>query len=244
VQTIAKLNCNTDYGSVKLKRVVKADHDDLKENIGYWGAFRFIHSTGKLQDLALVITVALTAIFVYYTISYSMPRFLNEGYCTDKKVTLKQSCTFHKSVLFDLGVISLFEPLGVLVAVIFMEIIGRKKTFHVSVAFQIVTLTALYFCVSKTYSFIFFTASKFFAAQIGFSPYILSSEYFPTEVRSFVLSAVVVSGRIGACAGIACSQFVFNFSPRVVLLLTQIGGVIISVCLCVLKRETVGKNIE
>ncbi|XP_063679061.1 putative transporter SVOPL [Bolinopsis microptera] len=243
VQTIAKLNCNSGSGIIKLKRV-EDDDDTYNKETGLFGALNFIKATGRMTDLVVVYALGFTAIFIYYTISYSMPRFLNEGYCTGIKVTQDESCIFNKSVLFDLGVISLFEPLGVLVAVILMEIIGRKKTFQSSVLLQLIALTALYFCVNDKYSFVFFTISKFSAAQIGLSQFILGAEYFPTEVRSFVVSFGLVFNRIGACAGIACSQFIFNLHPRIVLAFAQIAAVVVSICLCVLGKETAGTHIE
>ena len=243
VQTIAKFNCNSGSGIIKLKR--EEDDDDTNKNeTGFFGALNFIKATGRMKDLVVVNALGFTAIFLYYTISYSMPRFLNEGYCSGVTVTQDASCVFDKKVLFDLGVISLFEPLGVLVAVVLMEIIGRKKTFQSSVLLQLVALTALYFCVSDNYSFAFFTIAKFSAAQFGLSPFILGAEYFPTEVRSFVVSFGLVFNRIGACAGIASSQFIFNLNPRLVLALNQTAAVVVSICLCVLGKETAGTHIE
>ena len=98
--------------------------------------------------------------------------------------------------------------------------------------------------MGNTYTFVFFTLSKFSAAQLGVSPFILGSEYFPTEVRSFVVAAVVGVGRIGACVGIACSQYVFDLNPRLDLLVTQILAVVVGICLSALKKETAGTQIE
>ena len=243
VRTMAKLNCTAGSESIRLKR----EEENLEiagKEIGHWGALNYIKEAGRIKDFLLIMTLGSTAIFIYYIVSYSMPRFLNEGYCSDEKVTLEQSCVFEKSVLFDLGVISLFEPLGVLVAVIMMEFVGRKNTFQSSVALLLVAITPLYFCVGETYAFVFFTLSKFSAAQLGFSPFILGSEYFPTEVRSYVLTIGVAFQRIGACVGIGCSHVVFDLNPRLILMLTQFGAVIVSICLWALRKETVGILIE
>jgi hypothetical protein len=241
--TIARLNCASGSKFIKLSRKENVNEDEPNQ-LGCWGAISYIKSTGRVKDFVAILIIGTIAIFVYYSVSYSMPRFLNEGYCSNEKATLEQSCRFDKTVLFDLGVISLFEPLGVLVAVIQMEAIGRKNTFNGSIALMTVVLTALYFCVNKTYSSLFFTASKFFAAQVAFSPILLGSEYFPTEVRSFVLTIGLTFQRIGAFSGIAAAQFVFDLDPRFVFLSNQIGAIIIGVCFCALKKETAGTQIE
>ena len=244
VQTIAKFNCATRSHAIKLKRGENVDGDETNENgIGFYGALNFIKVTGRLKDFVVILALGFTSMFIYYTVSYSMPRFINEGYCSGEKVAQKQSCSYNKLVLIDLAVINSFELLGVLVAVILMEIIGRKKAFQSSVALQLLAVTALYFCVNDTYFIVFFTFLNFSAAQTGFSHSILGAEYFPTEVRSFVLSIGLVFQRIGACAGIACTQYVFDINPRVVLALTQMATVVVSICLCVLGKETVGTHI-
>ena len=244
LQTIQKLNCAAASKKIKLKRDACSSDEDESKNVGFWGGLSYIKSIGRTKDLVVINAIAFAAILIYYIAGYSMPRFLNEGYCSEVLVAEHEKCKFDKSVLFDLGVISLFEPLGVVIAVILLEIIGRKKTFQASVLFLLVALTALYFCVNNTFSFIFFTIVKFTAAPIAYSPFILGSEYFPTEVRSFTIAVIVAAGRVGACSGIAVSQFVFNLSPRLVLALTQIAAVILSVCYCALKKETVGTTIE
>ena len=244
LQTIQKLNCAGDGMNIKLKRDDRLSDDNQSKNLGFWGALGYINSTGRTKDLVIICAISFMAILIYYIAGYSMPRFLNEGYCSDVVVAEHEKCKFDKSVLFDLGVISLFEPLGVVLAVIFLEIIGRKKTFQANVLLLLIALTALYFCVNNTFSFIFFTVVKFSAASIGYSPFLLGSEYFPTEVRSFTIAVIVACGRVGAFLGIAASQFVFNFSPRLVLALAQIAAVILSICLCALQKETVGISIE
>ena len=243
VRTLAKLNCITGSKSIRLKREKENVENSAKE-IGHWGALNYINEAGRLKDFSVIMTLGLAVSFVYYFISYSMPRFLNDGYCSEEKVTLEQSCVFEKSVLFDLGVISLFEPLGVLVAVIMMEFVGRKKTFQSSFVLLTVAITALYFCVGKTYSIVFLILTKFSVAQIGYSPFILGSEYFPTEVRSFTAAAALGVGKVGALVGMGCSQFVFELNPRLVLLATQVGALVVSICLWALRKETVETNIE
>ncbi|XP_063679060.1 putative transporter svop-1 [Bolinopsis microptera] len=240
--TVAKLNCTAGNMTVRLKRGQKSDDNS---GLGCCSSLTYIKSNGLLKNLIVITTFGAAATFIYYAISYSMPRFLNEGYCSDEIVPVELSCHFDKSVLFDLGIISLFEPLGVLVATVMIETrLGRKITFQSSVLLLLIATASLYVCVNKTYAFVFFTISKFAAAQIVFGLYLLGAEYFPTEVRSFVIAVGLGFWRVGASAGIACSQFIFNLHPRIVLAFTQIAAVVVSICLCVLGKETAGTHIE
>ena len=259
LQTVAKLNCTTRSTTFRLKRGQQSE--DMEADIsgiqrcsdGWWftalcgccSSLTYIRSHGLLKNLIVITTLGSAATFIYYAVSYSISRFLNEGYCSDKIVPLESSCHFDKSVLFDLGIISLFEPLGVLVAIVMIETrLGRKMTFQSSVLLLLVATASLYMCVNKTYTFVCFTISKFAAAQIEYSLYILGTEHFPTEVRSFVIAVGLGFWRVGASAGIATAQFIFTLNPRLVLAFTQIAAVVVSVCLCVLGKETAGTHIE
>ena len=247
IRTIAQLNCSGPSRQVTLLRetlfVRESGSKTERQGTGLFSALRTIKLTGRVSDFSVVVIQSFTSVFVYYTVGYSMPRFLNEGYCYTTNVTVQDSCVFNKAVLLDLGLISLFEPLGVLVAVIFVEIVGRKRMFQSSVALLVVALSALYFCVNTTYSFIFFTLSKYCAAQIGWSTFLLGSENFPTEIRSFVLAICVSCQRIGGCVGIACSQFLFNVTPRLVLGVTQVGAIVVWACLLAWKQDATGSQI-
>ena len=245
IRLIGRLNCVAGAQNITLQRS-NVEQCEQHDKLGYRTALNVIKDTGMLKDFMILIILAVVAMLVYYIVGYSMPRFLNEGYCTDS-VTISaedQSCKFERSVLFELGIISLFEPLGIAVAVIFIELFGRKNTFQMSAVLLIIVSTALCFCVNKAYSFILFTLCKFGAAQIGWSPFLVGSEYFPTEIRAFVLAICAASTKIGALLGIMSSQFIYNLNPRLILGETIFDAAIVSLCFFALKKETMGVQID
>jgi len=197
----------------------------------------------NLKNLVLITILGSLSEYAYYAISYGVPRILNEGYCS-KAVTLLQSCEFDKSVLFDLGVVSLSEPLGALIAVITVDIIGRRKTFFIAEVIFLVSTTAVYFCGGYAYLMGFVSITRAAAAAVVFGGYLLMGEYFPTSVRSFVIAILTTASRCTGILGIFSAQYVYNHSPRLMLALVQVAMVLCFVCSSLLKRETMGAVIQ
>ena len=196
------------------------------------------------SDVANLVAVCLLSTFSYiafYIVGYSGPRFLNEGYCLNSEVNAKQHCVFEKTVLFDIGVVSLAEPFSICIAIVLVEVIGRRKTFFMSVILSLVFSTTLYFCAGQHLAFM--TLMRMGTTQLSWSPTLLGAEYFPTSIRSFVMGLHVSCCRVGASLGVLCVQFVFNYSPRLLLGILQVAVVLSGLCLVQLKRETMGTHL-
>ena len=238
LRTLYRLN-RQPKSDIKLKR----DHVTSAPEEGT-SIFKTLCETGSVWNLALICAMGGCAVFGYYAIAYSIPRFLNEGYCSGVVVSTTESCTFDKSVLFDLGVVSLSEPLGVLIAVITVDIIGRRRTFFAAQAMFLVAVTALYFCVGYAYLMVWITAARMTIAAICWSPYIITAEYFPTRVRSCAIALFFCCSRVAGMVGIWVAQVTYSASPRLLLGVVQVAVVLCAACLGMLKRETMGAEIQ
>ena len=94
----------------------------------YSGIWSIIRTSGKLLDLILIVILFYISIFMYYSLSYATPRFLNENFCSGQNTTKDASCVFDKGVLFDIGVVGLSEPIACLISVYVLDKIGRRRT--------------------------------------------------------------------------------------------------------------------
>ena len=242
VKQIAALNCKSFQISLKKEICSEVDKHqaiNLRDHLAAMGEDRRL-----LRDILAVASLSVFSIWVYYSTSYSVPRFLNEGYCTGDIKSEIETCIFQKSVLFDLGIISLFEPLGVLVVAVVVDLVGRRLTFAVSLLLLVLNQVGILICVSDTYLFVMLMLNKMAGAAIGWAYCIYSVEYFPTSIRGFTTALSVGSGRVGAAMGMFTAQFVFSWGPRYFIGSNLVGAAFVGLCLLVLKKETMGVQLE
>ena len=242
VKQISALNCKSFQFSLKNEICSEADQHQAKNLRDHVAAMR--EDRGLLRDILAVASLSVAAVWLYYSTGYSVPRFLNEGYCTGDIKSKIETCTFQKSVLFDLGIISLFEPLGVLVVAVVVDLVGRRLTFAVCLLLLVLNQVSILICVSDTYLFVMLMINKMAGAAIGWAYCIYSVEYFPTSIRGFTTSLSIGSGRVGAAMGMFTAQFVFNWGPRYFIGSNLVGAAFVGLCLLVLKRETMGVQLE
>ena len=256
IKNIYMLNCRSSDGLALLEDETDgtAKEEDVEEVssgvgrlvrwLGYGKVYRELQETNNISTILLVAGLTASSQFTYYALAYAVPRFLNEGYCTGRDLTPEQSCTFSDATLLELGLVSLFEPIGVLIAVFAVDIIGRRPTFFVDTLCSLALLTCIYFCAARW----FLTAPIFLlkgtVAILTWAPFLLASELFPTGLRSFATSICNSVQGFVAIVAIMVVQLSFEVSPRLVLGMLQ--GVIFlgGVCLFYLKKETMGAQLE
>ena len=240
VNSIARLN----GAGIKLMKLKNTNLVYESGSNGFLASIKRIQALGLYQDFIVLNIYSVIAMFLYYCLSYSTPRFVTEGYCSVANVSANKSCNFDNESLFDIGVIGLFEPLGVLIAAVLIDKIGRRITFQLASGLIFLSVAALYFCVNKSYLLIFLIASKFGSAQTDWAPTVLNVEYFPTTIRAFALSVGICFQRFGALAGLISVNYLFNAGPRILLAVCQVATVIMGICLVFLKRETMGIQLQ
>ena len=203
-----------------------------------------LRATDNILNTLLLLMLTFSTCFTYYLYAYSTPRILNEGYCTGEVVARNQSCVFRKHVLFDLGVVKLSEPLGVLITLFLLETrCGRRKTFiGISVLILLLTIP-LYFCVSESFLFWFVVVVGMVVASIALSYTILACEYMPTPIRAFMLASVSVISRLSGSLAIFCTEYIVNEGPRAAFVVIQGVTIVSFVTLLALKRETRDQNL-
>ena len=201
-------------------------------------------STGMFLNLLVLSLSSLFAYYGHFGYSYAAPRFFNEGYCTGSTVPVEETCTFEKTVLVELGIVNLADPLGVLLILVMLDFVGRRKTFFMVVVVASISVAALFLCLGPTYLVFWSVLGRMLMGPIAFIPGILTAEYFPTEIRSFAVSCQMAFGNVGSILGIYSAQAVYNLSPALFLGLTLGQTLLIGVCLLVLKKETKNTELE
>ncbi|XP_063675214.1 putative transporter svop-1 [Bolinopsis microptera] len=241
--TIRKIYKMNGKGDVKfrLKRAPPVEVHDL--NISCSMVYRLLQQTENISNSVLLLLSGLTSVFSYYISTYTMPRVLNEGYCTGALVPAERTCLFDNATLFDISIVSLSEPLGVILMLLAIEKFGRIKP-AIGVGLLAVLLpTTLYFCVNRSWLFWFLLLQRMAIAAAALLSPILIAEYSPTVIRSFMISVLVTANRTGGIIGILCSEFLFNEGVRLVFVAIQATNLLFVFCLMGLKRETVGVEL-
>ena len=240
IRKIYKMNGKGDV-KIKLKRAPPVEEQD--RNISCSMVYRLLKQTENISNSVLIILSGMTIVFSYYVSAYTMPRVLNEGYCTGSLVPAERTCLFDNDTLFEIGIVSLSEPLGVILMLLVIEKFGRIKPAIGVGLLAFLLPTSLYFCVNRSWLFWFLLLQRFAVAAAGLMPSILIAEYSPTVIRSFMLSILVSGNRTGGIIGILCSEFLFNEGVRLVFVAIQATNLLFVFSLMGLKRETAGVEL-
>ena len=241
IKIIWKLNGITET-SFKLKEhELLTNQQDL---IDCKMIFKTLKQTNNIQNAVILFNLGIFTGFCFYLNAYMTPRLLNEGYCSDHTITVKESCNFDKSVLLDIGMVSFAGLVGCSISLILIEFFGRRKVFLFEVVIAIVCIFPLYFCVNYTFHITFLILARLTLESWTFAYTILTAEYMPTVIRSFMLSTVPAFCRFGGVIGSFSSEYIYQSSPRLGIALLQGSMVFCLICLLILKRETAGVHLS
>ena len=208
------------------------------------GLFKTLKQTGKTRDLILIINLFALSCFVYNSVSFSSPRFLNEQYCGPMTVSRNQSCVFEKNVLLDIGMVGLSEPISSLILAYILDSMGRRGANAFITASTFIVLSCLHICVSRGYLVVLLMVLKGLSNMLTTVPLVLIREHFPTRVRGFSFHLAYMVGRVTVVLGMSFTQFAYDVSPRLVLVVNQVVVVVSLVIQVYLKVETLGVPIE
>ena len=218
--------------------------NDNKERLTAKEILQILSQKDNIRNVILFTGLAFSTVVVYYASAYATPRFVNEGYCSNIYRTASESCIFTNDILLNLMLISMIEPVGVIVALILVSTIGRRKGAGFFVLAVIMSCLLLYFCGSSRYLNVMVTLLKGSSAGLAFIPFLMCTEYFPTQIRGITQSILVTAGRIGGVVGISMVQGVYNYSPRMLIGITQALTFFSGIMLYHLKKETLGIQID
>ena len=239
IKQIYKLNGKGDV-EIKLEYVnvpLSAHHFEL------YKTYKILEKTDNLKNTIFIILLGMSAAFCYHLYAYSMPRLLNEGYCTDETIILTQSCEFDKKTLLSIEMVNFAEPVGLIIILFLLEGIGRRKAFMGVAILTLLLPTATYFCVGRAYLLTFLLFLNASVACITMAPSVLVNEYMPTIIRSCMMSFEAAAAWSGAIFAIMLAEYALNFSPRVALGVLQAAAFIPVCCLYMLRRETSGEDL-
>ena len=219
---------------------------NLEEEVStFYQSYQALSRTGYLSDFWKLVAITLTGQFVYMGLIYTAPLYLNKGKCYPDVAKRKdESCSFDQSVLFDLGVIGLADPISVLLGLLFIDRIGRRNLFLTTSLLPIFVLTPLYFCTSSTFRLITLITLRGFLAVFGWVNFVVASEYFPTSVRSFTSSVIGACYSLAAVVSSFVVQFAYDKSPDLVTAMLQISLVVTLIFVMNIKREMMGQQLE
>ncbi|KAL5253915.1 hypothetical protein ACHWQZ_G013618 [Mnemiopsis leidyi] len=243
LRRLARLNFREseleDFELVQDPNIEKVEVATLYES------YQVLSRTGYLSDFWKLVAITLTGQFVYMGQIYAAPLYLNDGACYVGKVNEeKKSCSFDQSVLFDLGVVGLADPISVLLGLLFIDRIGRRNLFLSTCVLPIFVLIPFYFCTSSTSRVIALMAFRGLLSVFGWTNFVIAAEYFPTSVRSFTSSVVNSCYSLASIFSAFVVQFAYDISPDLLTATLQISLVVTLVFVVNIKREMTGQQLE
>ena len=226
---------NKDMGSDKWKQ---------PEETTISGLLKTLNKTGKTRDLIFIINMLALSVFVYNSVAFSSPRFLNEQYCGSVTVSRNQSCVFDKNVLLDIGMVGLSEPIGSVILMYLLDSLGRRGANAAITTVTFLVLSGLHICVNRAYLVFLLMALKGLGNMVTSVPLVLIREHFPTRVRGFSFHLAYMVARVAVILGMSVTQLAYDVSPRLVLVINQLVVVLSLINQAYLKVETLGVPIE
>jgi hypothetical protein len=243
VEILSKLNCTADQ-MVNCEIAEDRNFTSERDGNNFYQSYQALRQTGYAFDFWKLVGVNLTAQFGYTSILYVGPRLMNEGYCTSDIFAKNRSCSFDDSVLFDLGVIGLADPVSIALALLVVNRVGRIRLALAATIFPILSLALLYICVGSRYILAILLLTRGSLSILSWLILVLGGESFPTSVRSFVNS--IFAGCYGI-AGVTSSfaiQYAYEEIPIIPLIVIQVMLFISAVLLCFIERETAGTQLD
>ena len=244
LKTLANLNCTKELGEVE---ITQDNNSEELEITTFYQSYQILRTTGYLSDFWKLVIITLTGQLVYMGAIYAAPLFMDEGLCHSVKITQKQtsqSCSFNNSVLFDLGVIGLADPIAVAIGLLLVDKIGRRNLFFISSLIPVFVFIPLYFCIPSVLKLTVLLVTRGTLAVMGWLNFVLASEYFPTSVRSFTSSIVNSCYGLASIIASLAVQYAYHESSGLVVIIMQIALVVSASVIYSIKREMTGEQLE
>jgi len=241
LKTLAYLNCTKELGEVE---ITQDNNSEELEITTFYQSYQILRTTGYLSDFWKIVIITLTGKFVYMGMLYAAPLFVDEGPCHSGKITQKQFCSFDNSVLFDLGVIGLAEPVSLVIGLLLLDKIGRRNMLFISSLIPVFVFIPLYFCIPSALTLTVLLINRGILAVMGWINFVIASEYFPTSVRSFTSSIIGSCSTLTSVIASFAVQYAYHESSGLVVIIMQIALVVSAGVIYSIKREMTGEQLE
>ena len=241
LKTLAYLNCTKELGEVE---ITQDNNSEELEITTFYQSYQILRTTGYLSDFWKLVIITLTGKFVYMGMLYAAPLFVDEGPCHSGKITQKQFCSFDNSVLFDLGVIGLAEPVSLVIGLLLLDKIGRRNMLFISSLIPVFVFIPLYFCIPSALTLTVLLMNRGILTVMGWLIFVIASEYFPTSVRSFTSSIIGSCSSLTSVIASFAVQYAYHESSGLVVIIMQFALVVSAGVIYSIKREMTGEQLE
>ena len=174
-----------------------------------------------------------------------LPLALNKGFCGgDDRISLHTCQKISQDNLGKLVLITVSGLVAIVAVVGITRFTGRKVPARIFAGGTFVVTLTLYVCWSKTITLLTFFLIKFGAGGLHLIIWIITSEYFPTVIRSTASGFVNTCGKLGGVVGSAGVYSMFYTSPYLVVSMFVIASGISFVATLVWDKETKRQRIQ
>lgn len=234
---------NFDLKLVKMPEDMNAFYNDKSKAFSLREVVTILRDSDNIRNTFILLVISILTYFNYFFYGYSMPRILNEGYCTGFNVTVVDSCYYDQSVLFNVEAVNIAEPVGLIFTLLVLDKFGRRSFFTAVAIAGIVLSVPLYFCIHRYFLTTFLFLVYPVIAGLGLSPVLLISELMPTVIRATMGSLMLAAAGVGSVSAMFIADFVLLAGPRYVIAIFQVVLIAFTVSIGMLNKETVGADL-
>ena len=244
LKSLSRMNCSTELEDVE---IVNDQNGEELQVTTFYQSYQVLKTTGHTADFWKLILLTVTGQFIHMGMLYVAPRFMNDqgsSHLDSTKIIQNHSCSFDDSVLFDLGIIGLADPISVSIALLLVDKIGRRNLLFVSTIIPLLAMIPFYFEISSSLTLVVLIVTRGSMAVVGWLNFVIGSEYFPTSVRSFTSSIVNVCTGLSGVASSFVVQYAYDESSTLATAVLHMALLATILAVYSIKREMMGQQLE
>ena len=245
LKSLSRLNCSAELENVE---IVKDQDVEELDVVTFYQSYHLLKTTGRTSDFWKLVFLTVTGQFFYLGMLYVAPRFMDnqDSHLNSPNIQFQQnqSCAFDNSVLFDLGIIGLAEPISVAIGLLFVDKIGRRNLLFVVTILPLFVMIPLYFEISSSLTLIVLIVTRASMAVVSWLNFVIGSEYFPTSVRSFTSSIVSTCTCLSGVLSSFAVQYAYDESSNLATVILQVALLATILAVYSIKREMMGQQLE
>ena len=215
--------------------------------------FTLLFTNGMWKTTILLVLLWMGGAWVYYGVVLLTTSLLEyDAHCSSDELTNMSNFTNESSSCSELDTSDYLEILwvsaaeipGVVLAVVLIEVLGRKITMAVEFIGCMVGFLLLFICASDTLLTFFLFVIRAFATGAFMVVYVYTPEVYPTNVRALGIGVGTSSARIGAILTPYAAQVLIILNDYATISLYAGSSLVLAIVAMLLPIETKGRILH
>ena len=191
------------------------------------------------RETILLSIIYFGNILIFLSFLLFLPMAMNSDFCGGTGKTAEYKCRQVKQEsLLRISIATSGTVVGLMVAFIFVDMIGRVVALRVYTALLVISLVLLFKCINLTLTTALLFFVEFFASGQNVIIWIVILEIYPTVCRTTAMGFINLWGKVGGVLGCAGVYILFYWSVKLVVGMYVLVGVLAFVPTLFYNKET------